>query len=109
MKQGQPVELVYPDQGADEIGCFIVPNAAVLIVRSPHPESGKKLIDYLLSKDTEGKLASSDAAQIPLHPGVPVPPGLQPIESIKTMKANYSEIAVKLQAIQPLLKSWVGP
>lgn len=109
MKQGQPVELVYPDQGADDIGCFIVPNAAVLIARSPHPESGKKLIDYLLSKDTEGKLAFSDAAQIPLHPGVPAPPGLQPIDSIKTMKANYSEIAVKLQAIQPLLKSWTGP
>ena len=31
MKQHQPVTMVYPDQGADEIGCFIVPNAAVLI------------------------------------------------------------------------------
>lgn len=109
MQQGQPVELVYPDQGPNDIGCFIVPNAAVLIAGSPHPESGKKLIDYLLSKETERKLAFSDAAQIPLHPGVPLPPRLRPIESIKTAKANYSEIAAKLQAIQPFLKSWAGP
>ncbi|WOJ91204.1 extracellular solute-binding protein [Methylocapsa polymorpha] len=109
IQQGQPVELVYPDQGPDDIGCFIVPNAAVLIAGSPHPESGKKLIDYLLSKETERKLAFSDAAQIPLHRGVPPPPGLEPIASIKTMKANYFEIAAKLQAIQPFLKSWAEP
>jgi iron(III) transport system substrate-binding protein len=109
MKQGQPVEIVYPDQGADGMGVFIVPNAAVLIASAPHPEEGKKLIDYLLSRETEGKLAQSDAAQIPLHPGVAPPPQLQPIESIKVMRANYSEIATKLQEIQPFLKSWVGP
>jgi iron(III) transport system substrate-binding protein len=108
MQQGQPVELVYPDQGEGDIGCFIVPNAAVLIAGSPHPESGKKLIDYLLSRGTERKLALSDAAQIPLHSGVPAPPGLKPIDSIKTMNANYAEIAAKLQTIQPFLKSWAG-
>jgi iron(III) transport system substrate-binding protein len=108
MKQKQPVELVYPDQGDNELGCFIVPNAVVLIAGSPQPEFGKKLIDYLLSKETERKLAFSDAAQIPLHPDVPIPPQLQPIESIRVMKVNYTEIAKKLQAIQPFLKTWVG-
>ncbi len=108
MKQKQPVELVYPDQGDNEVGCFIVPNAVVLIAGSPHPEFGKKLIDYLLSKETERKLAFSDAAQIPLHPDVSMPPQLRPIQSIKVMKVNYTAIATKLQAIQPFLKSWVG-
>jgi iron(III) transport system substrate-binding protein len=108
MNQHQPVDLVYPDQGADGIGCFIVPNAAVLIAGSPHPDAGKKLIDYLLSKETERKLALSDAAQIPLHPGVAPPAQLRPIESIKVMNVNYAEVAAKLQAIQPLLKAWAG-
>jgi iron(III) transport system substrate-binding protein len=108
MKQHQPVDLVYPDQAADEVGCLIVPNAAVLIAGAPHPEAGKKLIDYLLSNDTERKLALSDAAQIPLHQGVTAPPALKPIESIKVMQVNYAEVAAKLQAIQPLLKAWAG-
>jgi iron(III) transport system substrate-binding protein len=67
MRQHLPIELVYPDQGADGLGCFLVPNAVVLIAGAPHAELGKKLIDYLLSKETEAKLARSDAAQIPLH------------------------------------------
>ena len=85
-----------------------MPNAAVLIAGSSHPEAGKKLIDYLVSKETEGKLALSAAAQIPLHPDVVSPPQIRPISSIKVMKVNYGEIAAKLQAIQPFLKNWTG-
>jgi iron(III) transport system substrate-binding protein len=84
-----------------------VPNAVVLIAQAPHPDVGKKLIDYLLSKETEAKLARSDAAQIPLHSGVDGPPKLLPIDKVKTTQVNYTEIAAKLQAIQPFLKRWV--
>jgi iron(III) transport system substrate-binding protein len=108
MNQHEPVTMVYPDQGKDEMGSLIVPNAAVLIAGSPHQGAGKKLIDYLLSRETERKLAFSDAAQIPLHPGVATPPRLQPIEAIKVMKVDYAAIATKLQVIQQFLKSWVG-
>ena len=108
MRQHLPIELVYPDQGADGFGCFIVPNAVVLIAGAPHAELGKKLIDYLLSKETEAKLARSDAAQIPLHSGVEGPPELLPIDKIKTWDVNYAELAAKLQAIQPFLKRWIG-
>ena len=106
MRQHQPVELVYPDQGAGGLGCFLVPNAAVLIAQAPHADLGKKLIDYLLSKETEAKLARSDAAQIPLHSGVEGPPELKGIDSIMTMQVNYAEVAATLQAIQPFLKRW---
>jgi iron(III) transport system substrate-binding protein len=93
---------------ADEIGCFIVPNAVILVAGAPHPEAAKKLIDYLLSTETERKLAFSDAAQIPLHPGVATPPQLRPLDTIKVTKVNYAEVAAKLQAIQPYLKGWLG-
>jgi iron(III) transport system substrate-binding protein len=105
-RQRQPVELVYPDQGAGGLGCFLVPNAAVLIANAPQTDLGKKLIDYLLSKETEAKLARSDAAQIPLHSGVEGPPELRGIDNIRTMQVNYAEVAAKLQAIQPFLKRW---
>jgi iron(III) transport system substrate-binding protein len=107
VRQQQPVELVYPDQGAGGLGCFLVPNAMVLIAGAPHPDTARKLIDYLLSKEVEAKLARSDAAQVPLHPGVEGPPELWPIDKLKTMQVNYAEIAAKLQAIQPFLKRWV--
>jgi len=107
-KQGRPVEGLYPDQEADGLGCFIVPNAVLLINGGPHMEAGKKLIDYLLSRETERKLAYSDAAQIPLHPGVDTPPGVPRLEALKVMKVDYATVAAKMQAIQPLLRDWVG-
>ena len=107
-KQGRPIEGVYPDQEAGGLGCFIVPNAVVLINGAPHPEAAKKLIDYLLSPETEKKLAYSDAAQLPLHPGVETPPYVRRLETLKVMKVDYAAVAVKMQAIQPLLKDWVG-
>ncbi|GBD93270.1 iron uptake protein A1 precursor [bacterium BMS3Abin05] len=108
MRQGKPVEMVYPDQGKDGIGTFIVPNAVMLIKGAPHPENAKKVIDYLLSRETERKLAFADCAQIPLHPGVQTPPELKRIESIKVMKVNYAIVARKMMEIQPFLKRWLG-
>jgi iron(III) transport system substrate-binding protein len=108
IKQGKAVEMIYPDQGHNEVGCFIVPNAVVLIKNGPHPEAGKKLIDYLLSAETERKLAASEAAQIPLHQGVETPTIVRKIENIKTMQSDYAAVARKMREIEPLLKQWVG-
>ncbi len=108
IRQGKPVLMVYPDQGEGEPGCFIVPNAAVLIRGARHPEAARKLIDFLLSKETEQKLAFADCAQIPLHPGVKLPPELKPIGKIRVMSVNYAEVARKMVEIQPFLKKWMG-
>ncbi len=107
-QQGRPVEGVCPDQEADGLGCFIVPNAVLLIKGGPHTEAGRKLIDYLLSRETEKKLAYSDAGQIPLHPGVDTPRGVPRLETLKVMKVDYATVAAKMQAIQPWLRDWVG-
>jgi iron(III) transport system substrate-binding protein len=107
-KQGKPVEMIYPDQEPDGIGVLILPNAVALIKGSPHAENGKQLIDYLLSKSTERKLAFADCAQIPLHSGVDTPPEVRRIEDIKTMRVGYADLARKMDEIQPFLKEWAG-
>lgn len=108
IKQGKPVEMVIPDQGNNQIGCLLLPNVVLLIKGSPNSENGKKLIDYLLSKETERKLAFADCAQIPLNAGVETPPMVPRIEKIRAMNVDYAELAKKLQKIQPVLKEWVG-
>ncbi len=108
IRQGKNIEMVYPDQGENDLGCLIVPNAVVLINGARHPDNARKLIDYLLSKETERKLAFADCAQIPLHPGVEIPAELKPIEKIKVMNIDYGQVAKKTVEIQPYLKQWVG-
>jgi len=80
----------------------------MLIKGAPHPERAKKLIDYLLSPETERKLAFADCAQIPLHPGVQIPPELKPIDAIKVMEVDYAAVAKKMVEIQAFLKNWTG-
>ncbi len=108
MRQGKPITMVYPDQGENGRGCFIVPNAVVLIEGAPNPREARLLIDYLLTRETEKKLAFADCAQIPLHPGVPIPSEIKPLSEIKVMQVNYAEVAKKMVEIQPYLKSWLG-
>ncbi len=108
MRQGKPVTMIYPDQGENGIGTLIVPNAAVLIEGAPHPEAARELIDYLLSRETERKLALADCAQIPLHPDVEAPPELKPIQETDVMPVDYADVARKMIEIQPFLKAWMG-
>ena len=108
IRQGKPIRLVYPDQGPDGTGCFVVPNTVMLINHAPHPENGKKLVDFLLSRETEAALASEDCAQIPLHPGVNGPAELKPISEMRLMQVDYAAVASKMLEIQGFLKDWVG-
>ncbi len=108
IKQKKSIFIEYPDQKEREIGAFVIPNVVMLIKNSPHPILAKKLIDYLLSKESEKKLAFADCAQIPLHEGVELPKGLKPINQIKVMRVDYAKVAKKLVEIQPFLKEWVS-
>jgi len=108
VRQGRPIEMVYPDQKPGQVGCMIVPNAVMLIRGAPHPDNARQLIDYLLSRETERKLAFAACAQIPLHHGVSVPTEVLPVEKIKTMEVDYAAVARTMQDIQPFLKQWVG-
>jgi len=108
IRQGRPVKMVYPDQGEKGLGCFIVPNVVVLIKGARHPEAARRLIDYLLTPQVEKKLAFADCAQIPLHKGVEIPPGLRPLDKIKVMEVDYEKVARKMLEIQPFLRKWAG-
>jgi iron(III) transport system substrate-binding protein len=107
--EGKPVNFVIPDQDAAGAGTLLVPNAAVLIAGAPHPEAGKRFIDFLLSAESEKMLAQSEAAQIPLRPGVPGPEKLPPLGRIKALAVDYAALASRLDALQQgFLKEWTA-
>ena len=104
--EGKPVGIVYPN--ADGMGTLIIPNCAVLIAGGPNTEVGRRFIDYLLRPETEQVLAESEAAQMPLRSGVPVPPGVVPIERLKPMSVDYATLASLLEELSKgYLKTWV--
>jgi iron(III) transport system substrate-binding protein len=103
MKESGNVGIVFLDQQG--IGSLIMPNTVCLIKNSPHSKNGKILIDYLLSKETEARLAKS-CAQMPLHKGVETPENIPSLDNIRPMKIDYDKTSQKLEDIQNYLKEW---
>jgi iron(III) transport system substrate-binding protein len=108
LKEGKSVGMVYPDgEAPDGMGTLIIPNAAVLIAHAPHPDNAKRFVDYLLSAQVEEALAASEAAQMPLRPGVPVPPGVVHLDEIRSMTVDYEKLSVWLEKLSHgYLKEW---
>jgi iron(III) transport system substrate-binding protein len=72
--KGHPVGCVFPDQGEGQIGTMLIPNSVAIVKDAKHPDAARKLVDWLLSEQTEAFLAAAKSAQIPLRAGVK-PPG----------------------------------
>ncbi len=88
---GKPVTMVFPD--ADGLGTLVIPNTVALIKGAPHPGAAKKLIDYILSPEVEGKLAQSRSEQIPVRDGLPTAGHVPPLSSIVQMKVDWEKVA----------------
>jgi len=105
-KESSEVDYVFLDQQPGGMGTLIMPNALSMMKGSPNSENGKKLMDYLLSRQTEAKLAIS-CAQMPLIMGTEVPDVVPSLDHIIPMKIDYSQSSEILEQIQAWLKEWV--
>jgi iron(III) transport system substrate-binding protein len=94
---GMPVAMVFPDEQG--MGTPFMPNMVSLIAGAPHPENGKRLIDFLLSPQAEEMLAKSEAVQVPLHPSSPPPANLPAINSLNSLKLDYAQVAAQLDGV----------
>jgi len=103
LTDGKPVRAVYPDQGEDEMGTMVIPNSVIRIQGGPNPENAKTLIDYILRKETERKLAFSRSAQIPLHPGVEKPDHVRSPDEFKVMEVDFVEVGKRIDEATEIL------
>jgi iron(III) transport system substrate-binding protein len=97
-EQGQPVAIVYPDQGLEGMGTLVIPNTLAIIKGGPNPEGARRLVDYLLTAEVEAKLSAGPSAQIPLHEGLPAPERLELPPDFKRMEVDFAAAAAKWDA-----------
>ncbi|MGB7324111.1 MAG: extracellular solute-binding protein [Rubripirellula sp.] len=91
--QGFPVAIVYPDQASDQPGTLRIPNTIALLKNSPHPIAAGKLADYLVTPETEDRLAMGDSSQLPITRGSKFPPRVLPENPIRWMRAPFESAA----------------
>ncbi len=95
IQAGKPVGMIFPDR--DGLGTLLIPNTVALVTGAPHPDEGKRLIDFLLSREVESKLAFSESMQIPVRDGVEKPAHVPDYGAIRAMDVQYRAIADNME------------
>lgn len=95
IENGSPVEIIYPDQAADQAGTLLIPNSLGIIRGCRHGELARKLIDYLLRGEVESELARGASAQFPLHRAVKDRPRVEPQPPPRWMDVDFAAAAAQ--------------
>ena len=90
---GYPVEIVFPDQSPADAGTLRIPNTVMVLKDCPHPVAADLLADYLVTPETEDRLAMGNSSQIPIHRGSEFPPRVLPAEPVRWMRADFPAAA----------------
>lgn len=94
LEQANPVVIVFPDQGQDQLGTLLIPNTLAIIKNGPNPERAKRLVDRLLRSDIEERLARGASAQIPLSKKVKIKSRVEPETGhLKIMAVDFEKAA----------------
>lgn len=91
VERGAPVEIVFPDQGEDDLGTLVVPNTVALIAGAPHPDESRALIDFLASAETERRLVEIGWSHAPVRP-LDVAIGCMGETAIRPMDVSFAEV-----------------
>ena len=92
LERGAPVALVFPDQDGGRIeGTLRIPGTVALIKGCPHPQAGGRLVNYLLSPETEAKLIADGWCQLPVLAQDTQEPALDRT-GLKVMELDLTEI-----------------
>jgi iron(III) transport system substrate-binding protein len=83
---GGKLRMVVPDQGPGEDGTMTMPTTVALVAGSQNTEAAKKLIDFLLSRQTETKLMELNFARWSVRDP-------QNKGGVKSMTIDYSQAA----------------
>lgn len=100
--RGDPVAIIFPDQ--DSFGTLVIPGSVAMIAGAPHPDTAKKLIDYLLSARVEQQLVDAEFIHIPIHAGVEINNTCISGTEIQQMEIDFNQVFLYMEDSQAELR-----
>jgi iron(III) transport system substrate-binding protein len=111
---GKPVAIIFPDRDGNKdnarLGTLFIPNTIAIIKGSPNPAGARKLVDFVLTAEIEGKLAEAESHQIPLNPEVKakLPPQIETPATVKAMQVKWEHAVDLWDEVQKFLREEFG-
>lgn len=101
IQDGYPVAVALLDQGPPGSGSLLIPNTVCILSRAPHRAAAERFVEWVLRPETEAILAAASSRQIPLHPQVSVPAGMQlPGRDFEALVVPWEAVAAGLEACE---------
>jgi len=89
MAGNKDLDILFMDQGTNEMGTLVIPNSVAKIKNGPNPEQSDLFMNYLISTATEQLLVDDGWIQIPVHDSVKVSDAVGSAK-IKIMAADFN-------------------
>lgn len=89
MAKNKDLDIIFLDQGADQMGTLVIPNTVAKIKNGPNPGQADLFMNYLISAATEQLLVTDEWIQIPVHESVKMPDAIGSAK-IKIMAADFN-------------------
>lgn len=94
---GYPVAVRYLEQGDGNTGVLLIPNTLCLLDSGKNQSAARQFADFILSFETESRLAHSVSRQIPLHKGALIPDGVgRPGKDFQMMDVDWTAVAANI-------------
>ncbi len=102
LQDGSAVGVLYPDQSPNDLGVLVNVAGAAIVKNTKRLREAQLFLDFLVSPAAQ-KLFAELNFEYPLLPGVPVAPGVRPLETIKVMPVRLDELGKELENTLRLL------
>lgn len=90
---GYPIAVVFPDQNPNQPGTLRIPNTLAILQNAPDPIASGQFVDYLMTPQTEDRLAMGPTSQIPLSKESKFPPAVLPNRAVRWMRVDFETAA----------------
>jgi iron(III) transport system substrate-binding protein len=94
LQDGSPVGIIYPDQGANDLGAFVNAACVSFINGAKNPNAARAFIEFMVSNDAQ-KIFAENNFEYPLLPGVKIATGVKPLTEIKRTDIVFNKLSGK--------------
>ncbi len=105
--EGSPVGVIYPDQGAGQIGLITNATAASVVKGALNAAAAEPLaeafLDFLISNEGQERFAELNY-EYPLLPGVKLHEGVQPLDGLRLAEVDVVQAALDVDATFRLIE-----
>ena len=74
-----------------DVGSLLIVSSVAMLKTSKNPEAAQKLVDFLLTEESQ-KYFAEETDEYPVLPSVPIEPGLPPLDSLGTDRVDFNQL-----------------